>query len=76
MDRSTTRVSTHSLSGMIQKRLLGDLELDDDGSFHVLVPPNTPIQLQIVDRDGMALHSTAAAPAIAPQSAPSPPALK
>jgi len=48
-----------SLSGMIQKRLLGDLELDDDGSFHVLVPPNTPIQLQIVDRDGMALRTSA-----------------
>ena len=46
-------------SGMIQKRLLGDLELDDDGSFHVLVPPNTPIQLQIVDRDGMALRTSA-----------------
>jgi hypothetical protein len=48
-----------SLSGMIQKRLLGDLELDDDGSFHVLVPPNTPIQLQILDRDGMALRTSA-----------------
>jgi hypothetical protein len=48
-----------SLSGMIQKRLLGDLELDEDGSFHVLVPPNTPIQLQIVDRDGMALRTSA-----------------
>jgi hypothetical protein len=48
-----------SLSGLIRKRLLGDLELDDDGSFHVLVPPNTPIQLQIVDRDGMALRTSA-----------------
>jgi Tol biopolymer transport system component len=48
-----------SLSGLIQKRLLGDLDLDDDGSFHLLVPPNTPIQLQIVDRDGMALRTSA-----------------
>jgi Tol biopolymer transport system component len=48
-----------SLSGMIQKRLLGNVELDDDGSFHLLVPPNTPIQLQIVDRDGMALRTSA-----------------
>jgi hypothetical protein len=48
-----------SLSEMTQKRLLGDLELDDDGSFHLLVPPNTPIQLQIVDRDGMALRTSA-----------------
>jgi hypothetical protein len=51
--------TTDSLSGMIQKRLLGDLELDDDGSFHLLVPPNTPIQLQLVDRDGMALRTSA-----------------
>jgi hypothetical protein len=48
-----------SLSGLVQKRLLGDLDLDDDGSFHLLVPPNTPIQLQIVDRDGMALRTSA-----------------
>ena len=48
-----------SLSGTIRKRLLGDLDLDDDGSFHLLVPPNTPIQLQIVDRDGMALRTSA-----------------
>jgi len=38
---------------------LGDLDLDDDGSFHLLVPPNTPIQLQLVDRDGMALRTSA-----------------
>lgn len=48
-----------SLTGTIRKRLLGDLELDDDGSFHLLVPPNTPIQLQVVDRDGMALRTSA-----------------
>ena len=55
----TTWPTCRRLSGMIQKRLLGDLELDDDGSFHLLVPPNTPIQLQIVDRDGMALRTSA-----------------
>jgi hypothetical protein len=48
-----------SLSGSIRKRLLGNVGLDDDGSFHLLVPPNTPIQLQIVDRDGMALRTSA-----------------
>jgi Tol biopolymer transport system component len=54
-----SRAAVDSLSGMIQKRLLGDVELDDDGSFHLLVPPNTPIQLQMVDRDGMALRTSA-----------------
>ena len=48
-----------SLAGTIRKRLLGDLDLDDDGSFHLQVPPNTPIQLQVVDRDGMALRTSA-----------------
>jgi hypothetical protein len=48
-----------SPTGTIRKRLLGDLDLDNDGSFHLLVPPNTPIQLQVVDRDGMALRTSA-----------------
>jgi len=47
------------LPGAAPKRLLGDLELDGDGSFHLEVPPNTPIQLQIEDRDGMALRTSA-----------------
>jgi len=33
--------------------------LDEDGSFHLLVPPNTPIQLQVVDAEGMALRTSA-----------------
>ncbi len=45
--------------GTIAKRLLGDLELDEDGSFHLMVPPNTPIQLQIEDSDGAALRTSA-----------------
>lgn len=45
--------------GAIRKRLLGGLALDEDGSFHLLVPPNTPIQLQVVDAEGMALRTSA-----------------
>lgn len=44
--------------GPPRQRLLGDLELDDDGSFHLLVPPNVPIQLQIEDSDGLALRAS------------------
>ncbi len=44
---------------VVRKRLLGDLELDEDGSFHLLAPPNTPIQIQIEDSDGMALRTSA-----------------
>jgi hypothetical protein len=46
-------------SGAIHRRLLGDVALDQDGSFHLLVPPNTPIQLQITDADGLALRTSA-----------------
>lgn len=45
--------------GPPRKRLLGDLELDQDGSFQLQVPPNTPIQLQIEDSDGLALRTSA-----------------
>jgi hypothetical protein len=48
-----------SLSGMVQKRLVGDVELDEDGSFHLLVPPNIPIQIQVLDENGMALRTSA-----------------
>jgi hypothetical protein len=47
-----------SLSGMIQKRLLGEVALDEDGSFHLQVPPNTPVQLQLLDGNGMALRTS------------------
>ena len=47
------------MGGATRKRLLGDLALEEDGSFHLLVPPNTPIQLQITDADGMALRTSA-----------------
>jgi Tol biopolymer transport system component len=52
------RVIEGDASGSARKRLLGDLEIDEDGSFHLLVPPNTPIQVQIEDADGMALRAS------------------
>ena len=47
-----------SLSGLAIKRLLGETEIEDDGSFHLLVPPNTPMQLQVLDEDGLALRTS------------------
>jgi hypothetical protein len=35
-------------------RMLGEVDLEGDGSFNVRVPANIPIQLQLVDDDGMA----------------------
>ncbi len=43
----------------LDTRLLGELDLDDDGSFHIQTPANTPIQFQILDADGMALRTSA-----------------
>jgi hypothetical protein len=42
---------------LAQRRILGDIPLEQDGSFNVEVPANTPIELQVLDADGMALRS-------------------
>ncbi len=39
------------------RRVLGEADVAQDGSFHLQVPANTPFQLQLVDKDGMALRS-------------------
>jgi Tol biopolymer transport system component len=41
----------------LRKRFLGEIDVMSDGSFNVAVPANTPIQLQLLDDDGMALRS-------------------
>jgi len=40
-----------------QKRILGDIPVQPDGSFYIKVPANTPIQLQALDKEGMALRT-------------------
>jgi hypothetical protein len=39
------------------RRLLGETDLASDGSFQVEVPANVPIQVQLLDEDGLALRS-------------------
>lgn len=46
-------------AGPARRRLLGTIPLAADGSFQVQVPANTPIQLQLLDRDGLALRNSA-----------------
>jgi hypothetical protein len=46
-------------SPLLHRRLLGEINVDDDGSFQIQVPANLPIQLQTLDADGMALRSSA-----------------
>jgi mono/diheme cytochrome c family protein len=40
------------------KRFLGEIPLAEDGSYQVQVPANTPVQLQLLDADGLALRSS------------------
>ena len=39
------------------RRILGEIPIGPDGSFNIEIPANTPIELQILDADGMALRS-------------------
>jgi len=48
-----------SLSPLLQKRFLGEVDVDEDGSFHLQIPPNLPVQIQALDENGMALRSSA-----------------
>jgi len=44
----------HSLS---QRRILGEIPVDEDGSFNIEVPANTPLEIQTLDSNGMALRT-------------------
>ena len=39
------------------RRILGEARIEADGSFHVNVPANRPLELQVLDERGMALRS-------------------
>ena len=41
------------------RRLLGTIPLAPDGSFQAQVPANTPLELQLLDEDGLAIRSSA-----------------
>jgi hypothetical protein len=47
------------LSPYLAKRILGEFDIEADGSFHVQIPANTPIQVQTLDASGMALRTCA-----------------
>ena len=42
---------------VVQRRILGEIDIEQDGSFNIEIPANTPIELQTLDADGMALRS-------------------
>jgi hypothetical protein len=49
--------SVNGIPPLAQRRLLGEIDVSEDGSFNITVPANTPIELQTLDRDGFALRS-------------------
>jgi hypothetical protein len=42
---------------LVRRRILGEVPVKSDGSFNLEVPANTPLELQILDADGLALRS-------------------
>jgi hypothetical protein len=53
-DRAESRGGAAQLAA---RRILGEVPVQKDGSLHLIVPANTPIQLQLLDGRGLALRS-------------------
>ncbi|MBN2476339.1 MAG: hypothetical protein JXB62_17130 [Pirellulales bacterium] len=47
----------HGIPPLVQRRILGEIDVEADGSFNIEVPADTPIELQTLDADGMALRT-------------------
>jgi len=47
----------NGLVPVVQKRLLGNFPIETDGSFQIELPADVPVQLQMLDENGMALRS-------------------
>lgn len=53
------RVGERRQTGLLPTRLLGEINLEEDGSFNIQTPADIPIRLQVLDARGMALRSSA-----------------
>lgn len=47
----------NGLPPLAQRRIVGEVNIKGDGSFNVKIPANTPIQIQTLDQNGVALRS-------------------
>lgn len=56
-DKEAPGSSPNGIPPVVQRRILGEIEVEKDGSFNIEIPANTAIELQILDADGMALRS-------------------
>jgi hypothetical protein len=41
----------------LRRRILGEIDIEKDGSFNVEIPAAIPIELQVLDEDGLALRT-------------------
>ncbi len=44
---------------LLPRRFLGEAPVEDDGSFNIEIPADIPVELQLLDADGLALESCA-----------------
>ncbi|MCL4204067.1 MAG: hypothetical protein KJ000_16310 [Pirellulaceae bacterium] len=56
-DGASPKASAENKRPLVPRRILGEADVSEDGSFHVEVPANTPLELQTLDADGMALRT-------------------
>ena len=49
--------TVNGLPPLAQRRLLGEIDVEKDGSFNIEVPANLPLELQMLDAQGMAMRS-------------------
>lgn len=56
-DERSLGVSVNGIPPVAQRRILGEIDIEEDGSFNIEIPANTPIELQTLDAEGMALRS-------------------
>jgi hypothetical protein len=56
-DIHTSSDSRGGTTPVVRRRILGEIDIEQDGSFNIEIPSNTPIELQTLDADGIALRS-------------------
>lgn len=49
--------TVYSLPPIVPRRMLGEFPIEDDGSFHIELPADVPVQLQTLDENGMAMQT-------------------
>lgn len=54
---SADGLASAGVSHMVPRRVIGDVPIEADGSFHLELHPDVPIQLQTLDENGMALRT-------------------